>query len=191
MFLVEATKTFPPPPLSWILGTLGLLTAPDRRAYYGSIARSQGRKADMTATAFGSAVSIIALGVADLAAARAFYEALGFQPAGGSDGNIVFFQLGNIVLSLYPRHLLAEDACVDDDGHGFDGVTLARNYASEADVDAAMSHALACGGRLTKTPQKVFWGGYSGYFADPDGHLWELAYNPFAKVDERGVLDLG
>lgn len=137
-----------------------------------------------------STVSIIALGVADLAGARSFYEALGFTAGPGSSEHIVFFQLGALVLSLFPRTLLAEDAQVADDGRGFDGVTLAHNYASEEAVDAAMAHALACGATLKKMPEKVFWGGYSGYFADPDGHLWEVAYNPFVKIDDRGIVTL-
>lgn len=137
-----------------------------------------------------STVSIVALGVADLARARAFYEALGFAAGPGSSEDIVFFQIGGLVLSLFPRTLLAEDAGVADDGHGFDGVTLAHNYPSEAAVDAAMAHALAAGATLRKKPQKVFWGGYSGYFADPDGHLWEVAYNPFVKVDDHGIVTL-
>lgn len=144
----------------------------------------------MTEEASFSTVSIVALGVADLARSRAFYEALGMTTGPGSNEHIVFFQLAGLVLSLFPRPLLAEDAAVADDGHGFDGVTLARNYSSEAAVDAAMAKALAVGARQTKAPQKVFWGGYSGYFADPDGHLWEVAYNPFVKVDERGVVTL-
>ncbi len=137
-----------------------------------------------------STVSIIALGVADLVGARAFYEALGFSAGPGSSEHIVFFQLGALVLSLFPRTLLAEDAGVADDGHGFDGVTLARNYCSEEAVDAAMAQALASGATLKKKPQKVSWGGYSGYFADPDGHLWEVACNPFVKVDDRGIVTL-
>jgi Predicted lactoylglutathione lyase len=137
-----------------------------------------------------STVSMIALGVADLARARAFYEALGFTAGPGSNEHIVFFQVGALVLSLFPRSLLAEDAAVADDGHGFDGMTLAHNYPSEEAVDAAMAHALAAGATLKKTPQKVFWGGYSGYFADPDGHLWEVAHNPFVKVDDHGIVTL-
>ena len=137
-----------------------------------------------------STVSIIALGVADLARSRAFYEALGFTAGPGSNENIVFFQLAGLVLSIFPRSALAEDAEVADDGHGFDGVTLAHNYPTEAAVDAAMAAALAAGATLKKAPQKVFWGGYSGYFADPDGHHWEVACNPFVKVDDRGIVTL-
>ena len=144
----------------------------------------------MTEPTHFSTVSIIALGVADLARARAFYEALGFAAGPGSNEHIVFFQVGALVLSLFPRPLLAEDAAVADDGYGFDGMTLAHNYPSEEAVDAAMAHALASGATLKKTPQKVFWGGYSGYFADPDGHLWEVAHNPFVKVDDHGIVTL-
>lgn len=135
-------------------------------------------------------VSMFTLGVADLARSRSFYEALGFTAGPGSSENIVFFQLDALVLALFPRTPLAEDAEVADDGHGFDGVTLAHNYPSEEAVDAAMAHALASGATLKKKPQKVFWGGYSGYFADPDGHLWEVAYNPFVKVDDHGIVTL-
>ncbi|WP_026791391.1 VOC family protein [Pleomorphomonas oryzae] len=144
----------------------------------------------MVQTPYFSAVSMVTLGVADLTRARVFYEALGFTAGPGSSENIVFFQLGALVLALFPRTPLAEDAEVADDGQGFDGVTLAHNYPSEEAVDAAMAHALASGAVLKKKPQKVFWGGYSGYFADPDGHLWEVAYNPFVKVDDHGIVTL-
>ena len=144
----------------------------------------------MTVETHFSTVSMIALGVADLGRSRAFYEALGFTAGPGSSEQIVFFQLGGVVFSLYPRALLAEDAEVENDGQGFDGMTLAHNYPSEAAVDAAMAHALASGATLKKKPQKVFWGGYSGYFADPDGHLWEVAHNPFVKVDDHGIVTL-
>ena len=137
-----------------------------------------------------STVSLVTLGVADLGRSRAFYEALGFVAGPGSGDQIVFFQLAGLVMGLYPRHLLAEDALVPADGSGFSGVTLAHNYPSEAAVDAAMAAALAAGATLKKTPQKVFWGGYSGYFADPDGHLWEVAHNPFVGIDEEGRLTL-
>ena len=144
----------------------------------------------MTGEMHFSTVSMITLGVADLGRSRAFYEALGFTAGPGSGEQIVFFQLRGLVLALYPRALLAEDAEVESDGEGFDGMTLAHNYPSEEAVDAAMAHALASGATLKKKPQKVFWGGYSGYFADPDGHLWEVAHNPFVKVDDHGIVTL-
>ena len=96
--------------------------------------------------------------------------------------NHVLFAMEGSWLSLYPRHLLAEDATVPDDGKGFSGITLAHNAKSKADVDAVFAKALSVGARAVKKPQDVFWGGYSGYFADPDGHLWEVAYNPFTDL---------
>jgi catechol 2,3-dioxygenase-like lactoylglutathione lyase family enzyme len=140
---------------------------------------------------FGRRLSLVTLGVSDIDRARAFYEALGLEAAAASQGNVVFFQLTNgMALALYPRALLAEDAGVPDDGAGFDGVTLAQNVASPAEVDAVLAKAVACGARLVKPGQAVFWGGYSGYFADPDGHLWEIAHNPYFPLDEAGNLSL-
>lgn len=136
-------------------------------------------------------INIVTLGVTDLSASRAFYrDGLGWPEASGND-NIAFFQLGPIVLGLYPRGMLAEDAEVEDDGpHGFTGVTLAHNCRNEDEVDAVLGHAKAAGATIAKPAQKVFWGGYSGYFADPDGHLWEVAYNPFSTLDANGVLTI-
>lgn len=136
-------------------------------------------------------VNLVTLGVGDLAASIAFYTRLGWRSSAsaGSD-EVAFFALGNLVLGLYPRHLLAQDAQVADTGPGFSGVTLAINLASEQAVDEAMAAALAAGARQAKAPEKVFWGGYSGYFADPDGHLWELAFNPFFPQDEAGLIVL-
>jgi uncharacterized protein len=131
-------------------------------------------------------VTIITLGVADVAAARAFYERLGFKASSASQATICFMQLGGLVLSLYSRASLAEDAHVPDTPAGFSGVTLAHNCRTEASVDAVLAHAVSCGGTLKKPAQKVFWGGYSGYFADPDGHLWEVAHNPFLPLDAEG-----
>jgi catechol 2,3-dioxygenase-like lactoylglutathione lyase family enzyme len=131
-----------------------------------------------------SRISIVTLGVRDFAKSLAFYrDGLGFRPHHFKHGDQhVMFVMEGSWLSLYPRHLLAEDATeVDDDG-GFSGVTLAHNAPSKADVDAVFQHALSAGARAVKQPQDVFWGGYSGYFADPDGHLWEVAYNPFTDL---------
>ncbi|MCA0256673.1 MAG: VOC family protein [Proteobacteria bacterium] len=135
-------------------------------------------------------VSLITLGVADLAVSRRFYEALGFVASTASQGDVVFFQAGSMALALYPRAALAEDATVSDSPAGFSGITLAHNLRSEAEVDALMAHAASCGARLVKPPQNVFWGGYSGYFSDPDGHLWEIAHNPFFPLDDAGNLHL-
>jgi len=123
-------------------------------------------------------ISMITLGVRDLAAAVAFYEqGLGF-PRMESPPSVAFFPLDGSWLGLYGREDLAEDAQVAAAGEGFSGFALAHNLSSEAEVDRVMKQALAAGATLVKPPQKVFWGGYSGYFKDLDGHLWELAYNP-------------
>lgn len=133
-------------------------------------------------------ISMITLGVRDLSAAIAFYEqGLGF-PRMESPPGVAFFTLNGSWLGLYGREALAEDATVAPQGEGFEGFALAHNLNSEQEVDEAMAQALAAGATLVKQPQKVFWGGYSGYFSDPDGHLWELAYNPFFWIgpeDER------
>lgn len=126
-------------------------------------------------------LSIVTLGVSDIAASRAFYAALGWVPV-EEQGEITFFDLGGTWLALYPREALAADAGVNSAGSGFTGFTLAHNEASAEAVDAAFAEALLAGGRLVKAPQAVFWGGYSGYVADPDGYLWEIAYNPFTDL---------
>lgn len=135
-------------------------------------------------------ISLITLGVADVARSRAFYEALGFIASPASKAEVVFFQLGGLGLALFGRTALAEDAHVDSSSPGFSGITLAHNCRSEADVDRVFAHAISCGASVKKRPEKVFWGGYSGYFADPDGHLWEVAYNPFFPIDAEGRLHL-
>lgn len=136
-------------------------------------------------------LSLVTLGVADLDRARAFYTAMGLSPSPKSTGDVVFFQMPGGVLALYPRVLLAEDATVEGAGSGFSGITLACNLDSPGEVDAVLERAVATGAKLVKPTQKVFWGGYSGYFADPDGHLWEVAHNPFFPKDDRGVLAIG
>lgn len=135
-------------------------------------------------------LSLVTLGVADVARARRFYEALGFSASGASQETVTFFPAGGVVLALYGRRALAEDATVADSTPGFSGVALAHNARSEREVDAVLAEAVAAGGRLVKPGQTAFWGGYSGYFADPDGHLWEVAYNPHFPLDERGAVRL-
>jgi catechol 2,3-dioxygenase-like lactoylglutathione lyase family enzyme len=136
-------------------------------------------------------ISIVTLGVSDIEKARLFYESgLGWTPSSASQGDIVFFPLGGIVLALYPRALLAEDATVASSGSGFRGVALAHNVRDREDVAAVLKIAEAAGGTIVKRAQDVFWGGHSGYFADPDGHLWEVAWNPHFKLNERGELVL-
>ena len=129
-------------------------------------------------------ISLITLGVADVERSTAFYERLGWKPS--RQEGITFIALKGIVLALFARASLADDANVADSPGGFSGVTLAHNLASEP----AFDFAVACGARAVKRPERVFWGGYSGYFADPDGHLWELAYNPLAPLDAEGNMTL-
>jgi len=129
---------------------------------------------------------MITLGVRDLAAAIEFYEkGLGF-PRMESPPEVAFFTLNGTWLGLYGREALAKDATVSSEGAGFESFTLAHNVNSEQEVDAVISVAVGAGATLVKTPRKVFWGGYSGYFKDLDGHLWEVAHNPLFWV---GPLD--
>ena len=135
-------------------------------------------------------ISFVTLGVKDVGNSRKFYEALGFRASGASKAEIAFFDLGGIVLSLFGLDALASDAGVPASKHGFSGISLAHNVNSEAEVDQVLNEAISAGGKLLKPGQKVFWGGYSGYFADPDGHLWEVAYNPFITLDAAGRVTL-
>ena len=135
-------------------------------------------------------ISIVSLGVDNLKRATDFYRALGWTLSAPSNESISFLEGGNVVLGLYGRSALAEDAEVEDKPTGFSGVALAVNLPSEADVDAFFGRAIAAGARECKSPQKVFWGGYSGYFADLDGHLWEVAHNPFFPLDKDGKVTL-
>jgi uncharacterized glyoxalase superfamily protein PhnB len=122
---------------------------------------------------------MITLAVKDLNAAIAFYEkGLGF-PRMESEPEIAFFTLNGTWLGLYDREALAKDANIASDGQGFEGFTLSHNVETEAEVNEVIENAIAAGATLIKKPQKVFWGGYSGYFKDLDGHLWEVAHNPF------------
>ncbi|TBU71379.1 VOC family protein [Phytopseudomonas daroniae] len=141
---------------------------------------------------FDRGISLITLGVDDVQASAAFYQRLGWKRSSASQEQIVFIKLKGLVLTLFARDELARDANIDEQPGkpAFSGVTLAHNLESPEAVDAAMAHAIACGGTLLKAPEKVFWGGYSGYFADPDGHVWELAHNPFAPLDESGHMIL-
>jgi catechol 2,3-dioxygenase-like lactoylglutathione lyase family enzyme len=137
-------------------------------------------------------LSLITLGVADVARARRFYEALGFKAGRASKEAVAFLDAGGVVLALCSRASLAEEAAVADKPTGFAAIAIAHNARSEADVDKALDEAVAAGGKLVKGAAKTFWGGYSGYFADPDGHLWEVAHNPYFTFDAAGrvVLDM-
>ena len=135
-------------------------------------------------------LSVVTLGVTDLDRARAFYEqGLGWT-VGNAEAQVVFFQLNGIILALYPREPLAEDAGLPPEGGGFPGVALAQNVRSREEVDAVLARAEQGGGSLVRPAQATFWGGYSGYFADPDGHLWEIAHNPFWTLDVEGNVSL-
>ena len=134
---------------------------------------------------------LVTLGVRDLDVSRKFYsEILGWKPSAASSEDVAFFQAGGAVLALFPRQALAEDAQTSPEGSGFSGVTLAYNARSEAEVDEVIRDLKAKGVKIAKEPQKVFWGGYSSYFVDPDDYHWEVAYNPFFPFDENGNLRL-
>ena len=126
-------------------------------------------------------INYITLGVADLAESRRFYrEVFGWRETAGSNENIAFFQAGNaLLLALFGKTALAHDAQIPEQSSGFPRFTLAHNVGSEAEVDALFAGFAAKNANIIKVPQKVFWGGYSGYLADPDGFLWEIAFNPF------------
>jgi predicted lactoylglutathione lyase len=122
-------------------------------------------------------VSLVTLGVGDLGRARRFYEALGWTTRAKPEDDVVFFQVAGLVLALWDRANLAEDSGVTD-ARGWGGVTLAHNVRSREEVDAVVGEARTAGARITREPGPTFWGGYSGVFVDPEGHPWEVAYNP-------------
>jgi predicted lactoylglutathione lyase len=131
-------------------------------------------------------ISLVSLGVGDLGRARAFYEALGWH--GQEVEETVFFQAGPLVLVLWARAKLAADSGVPDDGRGFDGVTLAQNVRSAGEVDAVVAAAADAGATVTRRPGPTFYGGYAGVFLDPDGHAWEIAFNPGFTLDDDGAV---
>ena len=135
-------------------------------------------------------LSIVTLGVTDIEASRGFYARLGWTPSPASNDSVVFFDAGGVVLGLYGRQALAEDATVDPQGDGFPGIAVAHNVRNKEDMDAVLREAEAAGGRIVKPAQDVFWGGHSGYFTDPEGHLWEVAWNPYFPLDENGRVTL-
>lgn len=136
-------------------------------------------------------LNVVTLGVNDVAASTAFYQRLGWSPSkSASNARISFFQMGGGVLALYGREELAEDAMLPRWTGGFGGVTLAHNVGSREDVDCALAEAKQAGARILKPAQDVFWGGYSGYFADPDGHPWEVVWNPYSTFGKDGSLRL-
>ena len=134
-------------------------------------------------------MSLVTLGVADLARARAFYEALGWTTRAAPDDDVVFFQAGCLIVALWSRASLAEDSGLDDAG-GWGGITLAYNTRSPEEADAVIEEARRAGGRVAREPAATFWGGYSGVFVDPDGHPWEVAHNPHWTIDDDGSVRL-
>jgi predicted lactoylglutathione lyase len=134
-------------------------------------------------------VSLITLGVRDLARARAFYEALGWKSGAALADDVVFFQAGCMIVALWGRGQLAEDTGVEDSGD-WGGVTLAYNARSPEDVDAVLAEAEAAGAKIPRAGAETFWGGYSGVFVDPDGHAWEVAHNPHWTLSEDGAVSL-
>ena len=136
-------------------------------------------------------VSLITLGVRDVAAARRFYEALGWEVhSAPDDGDVVFFQAGDMVLALWDRAKLAKDSGVEDPG-GWGGVTPALCLATHEEVLAAIEAARGAGARVSREPAETFWGGFSGVFVDPDGHPWEIAVNPGWTLTPDGGVRLG
>lgn len=135
-------------------------------------------------------ISIVTLGVSDLIRSREFYERLGWRRASAKTEGIVFFQAGGMALALYPRGELAKDASVAADCQGFGGITLAYNARNRTEVDSVLAEAERAGAKILKPAQEAFWGGYSGYFADPDGFLWEVAWNPFFPISDDGAIHI-
>lgn len=135
-------------------------------------------------------ISIITLGVSDLAASRAFYGRLGFKEAKVSQDGIAFYSMGTFVFALYPKAALAEDVgeVLPDVSTG--AMTLAYNVFEKGEVAKVLAEAGAAGARLAKPAEDVFWGGHSGYFADPDGHLWEVAWNPHSPLEADGSMKI-
>ena len=133
-------------------------------------------------------IGLFTFGVNNLQKSVAFYTALGWKLSSYSTGDLVVFSMGNTALCLYPRRGLAEDACVDPAGSGFSGVTVSFFAKSIKEVDEIMAEVQVLGAEIAKSPQKALWGGYSGYFKDPDGYLIEVAYNPFWPLEEDGSL---
>jgi len=136
-------------------------------------------------------INIVSLGVTSLEQSLTFYaDGLGWKKSSASEGNIVFFKVGGLVLALYPKNLFEEDATVPMNSGGYSPFSMGYCAKSEKEVDEIIAKAMESGATQIKPPQKVFWGGYSGYFADPDGFLWEVAYAPTFEFDEQQNLKM-
>jgi uncharacterized protein len=149
----------------------------------------------MTSQPFPQRLSLITLGVTDVAMSRAFYEGLGFQASDEPSSDVAFFDMEGVILGLFGRNALADDAGLEAlggraQGEDFHGTSVAVNLSSKAEVDSALAFVAEHGGKITQPARDVFWGGYSGYFSDPDGHLWEVAFNPFWTLDDEGRVQL-
>jgi uncharacterized protein len=135
-------------------------------------------------------ISLITIGVGDLARSKAFYTKLGFVASSVGGAEVVFLQAGPAALCLFPRESLACDADVSAEGSGFRGIAIAHNVREKDEVDAVMAEAVSAGATIAKAAHDAVWGGRSGYFADPDGHLWEVAWNPHFPLSAEGALSL-
>ena len=134
-------------------------------------------------------LSLVTLGVSDLARARAFYEAMGWTTGAEPDDDVVFFQTGCMIVALWGRGQLEEDSAIEDQG-GWGGVTFAYNTRTREEVDAVLAEAEAAGATVARSARETFWGGYSGIFHDPDGHPWEIAHNPRWTIEDDGSVKL-
>jgi uncharacterized protein len=135
-------------------------------------------------------ISLITLGVTDLDRSRKFYERLGWRRSMSESEGVVFFQAGGMALSLYLRNELAKDANLPPEGKGFGGIALAYNVRTREEVDAVLAEAEAVGAKILKPAEEAFWGGYSGYFSDPDGFPWEVAWNPSFPIAPDGSIKI-
>lgn len=135
-------------------------------------------------------VSFITLGVRNLSTSRKFYSELGWKESSKSNDSVAFYQAGGLIFALFGWNELAHDAGVSHEGSGFQGVALAYNVRNKDDVSRMLNDASIAGAKIVKPAQETFWGGYNGYFADPDGHLWEVAFNPKARMAEDGSIYL-
>lgn len=135
-------------------------------------------------------LSLVTLGVADIARSRKFYEKMGWKASSASNAEVVFFQSVGMILALFGRIDLAADAGIRPEGSGFAGIALAHNVRARTKVDSVLTEAKNAGGTIVKAPKETPWGGYCGYFADPDGHLWEVAWNPHFPIDKDGAIHL-
>jgi catechol 2,3-dioxygenase-like lactoylglutathione lyase family enzyme len=139
----------------------------------------------------GPRIHIVTLGVSDLARSRRFYEEwLGWKASSASNEHFVIFKSEGSLLALFPEKALAQDANVDPIRKGFRGISLAHNVAEKHEVETVLRKAEAAGAKIEKVAQDVFWGGHSGYFSDPDGHLWEVAWNPLWPIQKDGSIQL-